>query len=127
MKKALVLLALLFVVAVFLVHAATTTMIGSMTTVNGTTNTAAVSLGNIYPPRGVFYIQNGGLASTNALLINVQLSIDGTNFYTVATYYPSVTNATTDAYAPTYSALPVYMRAQVVTTNAVQVGGIYTQ
>ena len=124
---ALFILLVLAVVVVWNARAGSTLILGSMTTVNGTTNTAGTLIGSVYPPRGTFSIQNGGLSSTNELTVNVQLSIDGTNYFTVGTYIPSATNATTEAYTPTFTGVSIYMRAQVVTTGAVQVGGVYTQ
>lgn len=102
------------------------TFLGSMVTVNNTTsNSTALAVGTLSVPEGRFLIQNGGLTATNALRVNVQISIDNTNFLTVATYWPSVTNAATDVYMPSYSAQTVYIRAQAVTTNSVQVGTSY--
>lgn len=96
--------------------------IGDLVTVNNTTNnTAAISLGTYSPFRPVFYVQNAGLTATNALRVNVQLSIDATNWLTLATYWPAATNATNEAFSPTLSPT-FYLRSQVITTNSVQVG-----
>ena len=108
------------------VKATTYTLVGSMVTVDNTTsNTAAITLGTFAYPRGTFYIQNGGLTATGALVINIQASVDDTNFITIATYRPAATNATTETYSPAYAAQTIYLRASVVTTNSVQVGGVY--
>lgn len=106
-------------------RAANTTLLGSMASVDGTSNSVATAIGTVAYPRGTFLIQHGGLASTNALLVHVQMSLDNTNFVTVATYGPSATNATTETFSPAYSAATVYMRVQAVTTNAVDVGTTY--
>jgi hypothetical protein len=94
-------------------------------TVNNTTsNSTGLAVGT-YSGSGTFYIQNAGLTATNALKVNVQISADNTNFLTVATYWPAATNATVESYYPSFSA-PLYVRAQVVTTNSVSVGVVYT-
>lgn len=102
------------------------TFLGTLITVDNTTsNSASLAAGSFSMPSGYFLIQNGGLTATNALRVNVQVSVDNTNFLTVATYYPSVTNAATDRYSPAYSAQTIYMRVQAVTTNSVEVGTSY--
>lgn len=134
MKKITALLALLFLACVTcLVYATNYVLIGSMAGVNGTSNSPSILIGQVYPPRGTFYIQNGGIIATNAFLINVQMSIDGTNFFTVSTYYPNtnsvgVTNYT-DTFSPAYSGIPIYLRAQAVTVGGTNVllGGTYVQ
>lgn len=111
---------------VMLARASTFTLVGSMATVNNTTsNTAAIAMGTLNYPGGTFYIQNAGLTATGALVINIQASLDNTNFLTIATYHPAATNATTELFSPSYSVQTIYMRAQVITTNSVSVGGIY--
>ena len=126
MKWAVAVAGLVLVAGVVLVRASSYTFIGALATVNNTTtNSTALAVGTFNMPVGTFLIQNGGLSSTNALLVNVQVSVDGTNFLTVATYRPTVTNAVTDTYVPSYSAQTIYIRAQAITTNSVQVGGMY--
>jgi hypothetical protein len=92
------------------------------TTVNGT----AFSLGGISIPTRQHLIQNTGITGpsngTNALVVNVQLSMDGSNWVTVSTYRPTTTNATVDLFAPSTHDIACYMRAQAVTTNTVTVG-----
>jgi hypothetical protein len=106
----------------------TTTLMGSMVSCPaGTNNSVSAVAGSFLPPGGYFLIQNGGLASTNALVVNIQASIDNTNFVTIAVYTPSKTNATTDVFAPSYSSVPIYFRAQAVTTNTVLLGGSFNQ
>lgn len=96
--------------------------IGDLVTVNNTTNsTAAVNVGTFSPVRPTFYFQNAGLTATNALRVDVQLSLDATNWMTLATYHPAGTNATNEAFSPAM-VTTLYMRSQVVTTNSVQVG-----
>lgn len=69
-----------------------------------------------------FLIQHGGIPTTNTLTVNIQLSVDKTNFFTVATYRPSITNAGLYTYTPRISTNRFYIRASVVTTNATSVG-----
>ncbi len=101
------------------------TLIGSMQNVNGTANSTGLVAGTVNVPRGTFLISNGGLTQTNALLVNVQYSLDNTNWLTMATYGPSSTNSTTDTFIPAISPPNIYMRVQVVTTNSVSMGIIY--
>lgn len=118
-------LLLFLLVSSIVAYAGSAILIGSMVTVNGTTNSAGVQVSGYTLPGGYFMIQNGGLTATNSLSGNVQISFDNTNFYSVSTYWPSKTNATTEIYSPNISSVPVYIRLQIVTTNAVQVGAIF--
>ena len=104
-------------------------LVGSMATINNTTsNSVSVAAGTLTLPGGYFLIQNGGLTATNALVVNAQFSTDNTNFTTVATYYPTATNATTDKFFVSSAGLQtVYFRLSVVTTNSVQVGATFQQ
>ena len=127
-KKVVAILVLIVIGIVLTVKAATYVIVGSLTTVNNTTNnTASIGVGTFYYPRGTFYITNTGTTSTQALTINIQASIDNSNFVTVATYNPSVTNAVQDTWQPNYAAQSIYFRAQVITTNSVTLGGVYQQ
>ncbi len=103
---------------------AASTLIGTLPSVNGTTNSPSITNTTVTLQPGSFLISNGGLSNTNALRVNLQVSVDNTNFVNVATYGPSSTNATTDAFNPSYTNQTIYIRAQVVTTNAVNVGVI---
>ena len=107
--------------------AGSVTLLGSLASVNGTTNTVGTAAGTFTLPGGYFLIQNGGISTTGALTANVQASFDNTNFTTVATYTPSATNATTDKFVPVFSPQTVYYRVQIVTTNAVNVGATFQQ
>jgi hypothetical protein len=118
---------LIFLFAAVSARAGSTTLIGSLVTVNGTSNSVSVAAGSFALPSGYFFIQNGGLASTQALTVNIQASMDNTNFVTVAVYTPSATNATTDRFTPSYAVQTIYFRAQAVTTNAVGLGGTFVQ
>jgi hypothetical protein len=114
--------------SVLLARATLYTLMGSLVTVNNaTSNTVSVAVGTFTLPYGTVYIQNGGLTATNALQVNIQASMDNTNFVTVATYWPSRTNATTETFVPSYGVQTIYLRGQVITTNSVQVGGTYSQ
>lgn len=92
------------------------------TTFNGITN----SVSGISLPSRSYLIQNTGITGpsdgTNALVVNIQYSFDGSNWQTVATYRPSRTNATVDTYTPSVNSLTVFTRVQAVTTNTVTVG-----
>jgi PBP1b-binding outer membrane lipoprotein LpoB len=95
------------------------------TTVNGT----AFSLGGISIPKRQHIIQHNGIAGqttnnigTNSLTVTIQLSFDNTNWTTISTYNPALTNATVDLFAPSTHDITCYMRAQAVTTNTVTVG-----
>jgi hypothetical protein len=106
-------------------HAGSSILVGSMSTVNGTFNSPTNALGTFSYPGGRIAIQNGGLTDTNALVGKLQFSADGTNFITVAVYGPSSTNATTDTFIPSPAPVTIYYRFQVVTTNSVQVGATF--
>ena len=134
MKTFFAFLFALLLLCLFQVEAGQTILIGGTTAVNGTSNSISLNIGNVYPPRGTFGFANGGVITTNVLTINVQLSVDNTNFLTVATYNPTSTNSvgitnTSEAFTPSYSGIPIYLRAQVITTGGtnVSVGGSYSQ
>ena len=128
MRKTIIAFGLVVVIvgSIWLARATSYTFLGSLVPVNNTTsNSASLLIGTFNMPAGTFLIQNGGLTATNALRVNVQLSVDNTNWLTVSTYWPSATNATTETYIPSYAAQSIYIRAQAVTTNSVNVGGTY--
>lgn len=92
-------------------------------TINNTTsNGVSVVLGSAYLQPATFFIQSTGLSNTNAMQVNIQLGLDGTNFSTVLSYKSSSTNAAIDAVTLTNSAITIYVRAQFVTTNSVVAG-----
>lgn len=122
MKKLLIAVALFASVAAY---AAPVTLIGSLVNVNNATSNSAPTTITYNPALSQFNIQNGGLTATNALVVNIQISIDQTNYVTIATYRPSATNATTETFYPGSTPVTVYMRAQAVTTNSVNLGGTY--
>ena len=127
MKKKLLIgvAVVLCLAAAFWAGASSYTFIGSLQTVNNTTsNSTGLAVGSV-SGSGTFWIQNAGLTATNAMKVNVQISADNTNFITVATYWPAATNATVESFYPTFTQ-PLYWRAQVVTTNSVQVGVVYS-
>ena len=112
-----------------IIFAASFISVGSLSTVNNTTlNGTSGIAGTITLPGGYYLVQNNGLTATNALLGNLQVSTDNTNFTTIGTYNPSVTNAATDrVFMPSSSSITVYYRMQIVTTNSVQVGVNFIQ
>lgn len=105
------------------IAAATYWVVGSMTTVNGTSNFPSVSPGTVTIPGGYLAISHGALPNTNALVINAQWSIDGSNFYTYASWTATTTNTTGEApfFLPSLGNTFSW-RAQVVTTNSYSVG-----
>jgi hypothetical protein len=110
------------------VRAGTYVFLGSPVYVNGTTNTASMQIATMQPPGGVFYLQNNtNLYATNYIQINVQLSLDNTNFLTVATWFPTSTNPASYVWAPTYTNQPIYMRAQAITLTNAGLSGTYQQ
>ena len=130
MKKLLALfgVAALCTAAWYCAYAGTQILVGSLSTVNNTTYyTAAYNIGNAFVPSGTFLFSDGGTTATNALSITIQVSFDQTNFTSVGTWYPPVTNAGTWPYTPFPTNMPIYMRGVVTTTNSVQVGGSFTQ
>ena len=58
----------------------------------GTTNSQATIVGAMLPAT-VYYVQFVNIPSTNALPLHAQATLDGTNWFTYATSYPSRTNA----------------------------------
>lgn len=105
--------------------AAPTILIGSLVTVNGTSNSQSVALSPATVSFSTFSFQNGGLTSTNAVTLNIQMSTDNTNFNTIGTYTFAQTNSGAYSYYQTPTNIPVYLRVQAVTTNATQLGGTY--
>lgn len=92
---------------------------GSGATVNGTAYSSTNVLGSVYPSRPVLMVQHGTMSATNAMTIAFQISSDGTNWITVDTFYPTSTTATNESYTPAYTAVPLYYRGMIVTTESV--------
>ena len=99
-------------------------IVGGLATIDNTTNlTASASFGSVTLfPYTSFAITNAGLTATNALQVQGQCSIDGSNWMTVVTWHPSVTNATNVAWLPAPQPQAMYWRLSVITTNSVNVG-----
>jgi hypothetical protein len=108
----------------------------TLTTNNGNT----FSVPGIYIPPQKFTFQSLGLTNavagsyltngiTNQLSINIQVSVDAanSNWVTLATWTPSSTNAYVDTFNPTFNAITLPMRAQIVTSNSVGVATFVTQ
>jgi len=96
--------------------------------ISTTNNGTAFSVANVVIPPRVFLIQHTGItgqvssvSGTNSLKVNVQWSVDGSNWATLRTYIPVRTNATSDTFAPDLTQLTLYLRVQAVTTNTVSV------
>jgi hypothetical protein len=107
----------------------------SLTYVNGTVNAGHYYASNIAIPRQRYLIQslgitNGGYAGsyltngiTNAITVNLQISIDGsnTNWVTLQSWRPSGTNAEVDSLTVDFEKIALPIRAQIITTNALGV------
>jgi hypothetical protein len=119
MKTKLLFIATAVLGLVLCLRAGTSQLVGTLTTVDGTNNTAPASFGAFmcFPP-AAFSITNVALLSTNDLRVYGQFSLDGTNWTTVATYTPVTTNATNVTGKPAISPQAAYWRLQVVTTNS---------
>lgn len=102
-----------------------TLLLGTLVTVNGTTNTSTIAVGGVTYPGGWYTIQHGGITATGALTLTAQMSFDQTNYYSVATWTPAVTNAGTYTWLPSFGTQAVYMRVQAVTTNEVSLGSTF--
>ncbi len=123
MKKYANLICLLVVLLVAMATYAAIVWVGSMQTVNNTTyisGSNSVSTATYNP--GTFLITDGGLTATTAMTIYLSWSMDGTNFFTNATFVPTVTNAGTYTWAPGPLAAPIWQRFSITTTNSVNVG-----
>lgn len=68
---------------------------------------------------GGSYTTNG---ITNVVRGNIQFSLDGVNFTTLTNWNPSTTNASVETFSPGIYRIPVYIRAQIITSNAISVG-----
>jgi hypothetical protein len=107
------------------IQAAPQILLGSLVSVNGTSNSQVVALSPLQVSFQVFNFQNGGLTDTNAAALKVQISTDGTNYTTSSTYlFPQTNSGGYTYYAPSTN-VQVYLRVQAVTTNAVLLGGSY--
>jgi hypothetical protein len=117
-----VVLAVLFVCSVAL--AATFTSVGTLTAVNNTTSNGASFTATTLSGSGALTVQNSGAATNTTFLVYDQISLDGTNFMTVGTNMVSVNAGASTNFYPAF-ATPVYRRAQIVTTNSVNVSATY--
>ena len=106
-------------------QAAPQILLGSLVSVNGTSNSQVVAMSPLQVNFQVFNFQNGGLSNTNAAALKVQISTDGTNYSTTSTYFFPETNSGGYTYYAPSTNLSVYLRVQAVTTNAVLLGGSY--
>ena len=91
---------------------------------NATQNGSNVLIGTAYIANTPsFSIQSGGMGNTNDMVVYIQYGIgDTTNMTTVATYRQTATNAADGVVSPANITLNIYARAQIVTTNNVNVG-----
>lgn len=95
------------------------TLIGSTVTVsNAVVASSSVAIQTVVVPPKTLYVQNGGVLTTNGLIVLGQLSLDGTNWTTVQQFYqPAITNAQVDTWNVTNTTYNVFARVVVVTTN----------
>lgn len=113
------LLALILFLPAAAFGAITATNILPSASYNGTATTGAFPVtGTLATAPITVQIAHAAPPSTNAFLVRVQVSLDGTNFVTASTYVPASTNAVGAAYVPSFASLPVYLRLETVTTNA---------
>ena len=117
-----------------LAYSAPTNLV-TLTYVNGTNNGNVYYASNISIPRQRFLFQTLGITNagysgnyttngiTNAVQVNIQLSIDGsnTNWTTLYTWTPNHTNPVVDNYDEELDRITLPIRAQVITTNAIGV------
>lgn len=126
MKKTLS-IAIIAALCVFLVGSANAgTLIGALSTVTTAqtntptfvTNTATITLPQIY-------VSNGNITATNSYSGYFRWSLDGTTFFTNGSpaFSPTATNAATYNIAPQTVSVPVYVQMLAI-TNASQNGTI---
>ena len=120
-KRIIPLLLVLFLAGLSLSGASVVTNLLALQAITGTTNLAANISGASVPAR-IYFVQNLGLATTNAEVVYAQVSLDNTNFVTFATFHHGTTNSAVDTFTANPNPLTLYFRASVVTTNAVTVG-----
>lgn len=123
----LIVIALLLAIFTTSTYATPTLLIGSLVTVNNSTSNSPVvqALGNTTASQ-TLTITHGALTATNAFYIAGQFTVDQTNYFTSpVVWYPYYTNATTEYIPANYFTFTPYFRAQVTSTNSVQVGGSY--
>lgn len=144
MKTKIILATLLVSVSAF---AQSLTSLFDLTPANGTTNGTAVAVSGVRVPAAIIYLQTGGNGITNVIdwqtnvvsgvtnIVNtrtnvihalLQVSLDNANWITIDNFYPLLTNGpATGTNIATFSpsnSVPMYMRAQVFTSNSLPVG-----
>lgn len=104
-----------------------------LTYVNGTNNGYVYTATNILIPQQRIVLHHLGITNANALgrsniIARLQVSIDAsnTNWVTLQTIYPTVTNAISDSVITSFGRVSLPMRVQIVTTNALGVA-VYRQ
>lgn len=105
----------------------------TFTYVNGTNNGNVYYVTNVLIPKQLLLIQHAGITNYNAkgvsnLIARLQVSIDAsnTNWVTLQTIYPTVTNPVSDSVLTDFGKITLPLRVQVVTTNAIGVA-VYGQ
>jgi hypothetical protein len=122
MKQALILLGIFSLALVAI--AGTHTSVGTLTAVDNTTSNGVQFTSTTIGGSGTICVQNSGGATNTTFTVFDQISLDGTNFVTIGTNRVSVDTSSTTNFYPSFSTA-VYRRAQVVTTNSVNVGVTY--
>jgi len=115
--------------ALFSSHAATVTFSNMVTyAASGGVSTnygspVLIGTATVYLPPTINF-QHGGLASTNAAIVYVQIGTSTASnlMTTVAVAAPATTNAASETIPSTAISLPIYMQTAVVTTNNSSVG-----
>ena len=110
-----------------------TTNLLNFTYLTGTNNGNVYYETNVLIPRQRLVLQTAGITNFNALgvsnvIARLQLSIDAsnTNWVTLQTIYPTVTNANVDSIVSSFGRISLPLRVQVVTTNSTGVA-VYGQ
>jgi len=110
----------------YLAKAGSALIFSGLVTVNNTNAYSPTgAVGVVAWPAGKFTFVNGGLTSTNACTKKVQISIDSSNFVTLASFQFSVTNATNALFIMPSGSSTVWMRIETDTTNNVQTADFY--
>jgi hypothetical protein len=124
MKKRILIVAGLVVGLALATWASTFTSVGTLTAVNNTTSNGSAFTSTTLGGSGTLTVQNSGAATNTTFMVYDQISLDGTNYTTVGTNQVAVNAGSTTNFYPSFLA-PVYRRAQIVTTNSVNVSATY--
>ena len=104
--------------------AGTFTSVGSLTAVNNTTSSGTAFTATTVGGSGTLTVQNSGAVTNTTFVVYDQISLDGINFVNIGTNQVQVDAGSITNFYPSFST-PIYRRAQVVTTNSVNVSATY--